>query len=819
MNHGIYLDRDDGCFIAQFERMGDSEYRPVRTTGRINASNFYKIFNPSALSLLPLNCRFADTIGGNMRFVIENPPQYRTLNFEWIFDHELTRLKESGEDIKYGYTSDWIAKIKEEKVSLRLYFPYVIFIITISKGDYGIGANLMIFYNIKPLRSFNDPLIYANLPNIFDTDMVCAGNSSTTWKSNDIQSSLESIVSSFWTSSFNHEANSRFNMYSTSPMTILRWAAMSKTNPSGIFDPSLWKFSSRTLNDILLCDNIYPNTAFDTIYESGKTVFSGLLTSQTKAHNYILPNGSHCLKILNVGDRIKFKGKIFYIEQFPINSDHVMVKDSLEGKKTKEVGLHDISLEEAELTSAELNTFNGKKIEVKAGDIIKDDLQYMQILAIYKDFFGNIEISTDMKTIDITNSKEKDQTLYKLIDLSKGITVGSRVIELNPTFRLVNRMTHTNGCIGIYTISSCHPEKFSCRSGKIIISMSDGNVFDTQHIASGTIDIVDTSSIDELPFMKTLLIGETVAIGPMNVDFNNYKVFLKEWKNLTTKEVKTFKDGYQGINYLFPEESTSLHIPSLFGKDINFKVGDTVAYGSSESYTLKIITGFLKSTDNRTLSIGLADTIEGTPEFEPYLCDNGFVAQKNKCNLYGVYVKGMELIRKIDLSMFGRHIKVAVSKIPGLPKGTQCKIIGEFTDCFGEILLLHNGYTIRKSDIGTLFKLLETTSREYYEITPTQLGGEIRISVGDKFQQRWASTNYVLLPSRNERGRYFSIPGLDGYCGNEHRLSQAKISGFVSPRIQNLPDLIKKRNILYPPVRNNYPTPESFGYYSIYERS
>ena len=94
MNHGIYLDRDEGCFIAHFEKKGEGEYSPVRTVGRIDSSNFYKIFNPSALSLLPLNCRYADTASNNMRFVIENPPQYRTLNFDWIFDHELTRMKE-----------------------------------------------------------------------------------------------------------------------------------------------------------------------------------------------------------------------------------------------------------------------------------------------------------------------------------------------------------------------------------------------------------------------------------------------------------------------------------------------------------------------------------------------------------------------------------------------------------------------------------------------------------------------------------------------------------------------------------------------------
>ena len=298
------------------------------------------------------------------------------------------------------------------------------------------------------------------------------------------------------------------------------------------------------------------------------------------------------------------------------------------------------------------------------------------------------------------------------------------------------------------------------------------------------------------------------------------KIYLKEWSNLNPGETISFKEPGSGVNYLFPEGSTKLNIPSLFGKDIRFEIGDTVAYGSSENYSLKIITGFSKSEDKRTLSIGLADTVDGTPEFVPYLSDVGFVVQRNRCHLYGIYVTGLELIRKIDLTMFGKHIKVVASKIPGLPKGTQCKIIGEFTDCFGEILLLHNGYTIRKSDIGTFFRLLEPTSREYFEIIPTDLGGQIRISLGDKFKQRWAASNYIFLSSKNnDRNKYYTPPDLNGYCSSEHRLSNQKISGFVSPRIQSVPDAAKKRYIIYPPVRNNYPTPDSSAYYSIYERS
>ena len=69
-------------------------------------TKMYKDRTKQETELLPLNCRYKETLPNENKFIIiEEPPRIRTTIFDIPFERELEYLRLSGKLEEYGYTN------------------------------------------------------------------------------------------------------------------------------------------------------------------------------------------------------------------------------------------------------------------------------------------------------------------------------------------------------------------------------------------------------------------------------------------------------------------------------------------------------------------------------------------------------------------------------------------------------------------------------------------------------------------------------------------------------------------------------------------
>lgn len=128
---------------------------------------------------LPMGTRFYLRKGGYEFFVIEQPPRKR---------HMVT-----GGDSHPGFFK---AK-KNEQYAM----PYVVFVIQVPEGARRVTPGFRVFFSKEPLKSIDDPLFIAPLPNLDNRGTICVGNTPSA-EAPSTALAIEQIVANFWGSVF-----------------------------------------------------------------------------------------------------------------------------------------------------------------------------------------------------------------------------------------------------------------------------------------------------------------------------------------------------------------------------------------------------------------------------------------------------------------------------------------------------------------------------------------------------------------------------------------------------------------------------------------
>lgn len=168
---------------------------------------------------LPSNTRFVVNRGDTSVFVVELPPQKRTIN--------------------------------HSDSSYHLSFPYTIFVVSFRGGDYN---GLHFFYSNKPLKSLSESVYLSNLPNINNDGGVCTGNSIVSLLQNSealsLSEKVDMVVSAFWGDTFNDDLDDRFEEYGNKHPRLKgfsSWEKASHKEPNFILSIN-WERSDSLMN-------------------------------------------------------------------------------------------------------------------------------------------------------------------------------------------------------------------------------------------------------------------------------------------------------------------------------------------------------------------------------------------------------------------------------------------------------------------------------------------------------------------------------------------------------------------------------------------
>lgn len=166
--------------------------------------------------LFPRGCRFCFRRNKTTVLVIEQEPQVRTLKFA-------TGMQEENMVVTFSET---------ENVALSL--PYTIFVFTFQSGQ----MNVRCFWRTAPLRSLDDFVCAAVLPNIHVGGLVCQ---ESLFRSS-ISESAEKFISDFWNSKFNADLSTAWDSKGTISDKLRTgriWAENSINDPLFILGVSL----------------------------------------------------------------------------------------------------------------------------------------------------------------------------------------------------------------------------------------------------------------------------------------------------------------------------------------------------------------------------------------------------------------------------------------------------------------------------------------------------------------------------------------------------------------------------------------------------
>lgn len=198
-----------------------------------NKADVWRVANRDCF-LFPKGCRFSFTRGDTAITVIEQDPQIRSI----LFGPQMLGRESTSDD---NNTTD-------ERIALAM--PYVLFILKF-KGN--VFKNLYTAWRVTPLRSLDDGLNQALLPNIHDGGNVCMG---TTFRPSGVTLSemTDSTISYYWNSKFNHDLSAQW--WSKGGIdrrleSARTWSDCTIDNPMFMLDVNLPIIEGRTVRSLL----------------------------------------------------------------------------------------------------------------------------------------------------------------------------------------------------------------------------------------------------------------------------------------------------------------------------------------------------------------------------------------------------------------------------------------------------------------------------------------------------------------------------------------------------------------------------------------
>lgn len=418
-------------------------------------------------SLLPMNCRMEYKLSDTYTvYVLETPPEIRTIKVTADQHGSISQLKSSGEWDEFGYTGMDEPEKEYSKAPwvFNLAFPYCVYFIVMRPGNESKFSAFSIFFRNMPMRGLGDVLYKAPLYNIPNGQWACLGMGTPTDKDSLIM--LEKLMQHFWSSEYNNDYLDNVNKYKHTPIAnnYFKWQYISKTNPMEIFNID-WiphktvKAYMETLREEFGRRDrrdrdprlFYSLDDFTQIFREEHIEPIRKERKDPEEPNFLVDGVSNYLKMgmhyLYCEDSFKIRNKRYFVisfmsdDQYTYEITHLKVFDENQKEKTirltsKIIDLICESLEKDNFVFS--TTIDG--VEVKKGDVIKivtvgGATKYRKIMHMRYNLDGKLEarlggdnyIVDKLKIIEILNL-DVPKINGELIDKTKEyiVTKGQR---------------------------------------------------------------------------------------------------------------------------------------------------------------------------------------------------------------------------------------------------------------------------------------------------------------------------------------------------------------------------------------------------------
>ncbi len=532
--------------------------------------------------ILPKGCRMVESSSSSddMVLVIEDEPQMRTITVDMSLVETCAKLEQTGKLEEYGF-KDFLENHPEPPYQFQLYFPYMVYIITIRGNQW---SGMRPFMRLQPITGKSDYLLQCPLPNISGSDgTLCPGDMVEPYaERGSVISEVNDAKDRFWFNTFNTDYIEHYTQYRGVAFVsdYLTWAYNSHKDPMFVFDVK-WIPYENTLGQVvkLILSNTSNNRIDDIRYRCHEAFQMNEVVSTEESDAMVRSiTDSIYLPVrqnyLTVGESIVIDDEQLYVYSFLGKGDgteptHMECEDQEGLIKTIEITAaisYQISINMDRYEGLWDVTIDGQKLE--KGDIIKLKYPfeaYKRIDSIVKFKEGNIEIKSGNDFFMLENIKfDKFDGVVSL----HGVTLGGGEIYFIGGSRFNNSAT----ILKRFQAVTFDGVDFS--QGKMTLAFKkDGEIY-TRIIASDRnddVELVEYEKIEKpivLRFHTRILHNHLPA---PTYGYTDRTIFQFGMSNSGGSNIEDMIDS------ILLNDKTELFIPS-YDFDIHYCIDDKIIY-------------------------------------------------------------------------------------------------------------------------------------------------------------------------------------------------------------------------------------------------
>jgi len=751
-------------------------FNPLCRRRTIRTSDFYanlkNKISPTT-EVLPDGCKFFDiSTTGSKMFVIEQPPNIRTIRVDIGIEQLIEKLRLTGKLKEYGYENykKDFKRHKDGYYNFQLAFPFVVLIIVLNSRNE--MCEIQPFFRTTPVTSVLDHLYIAPLYNVPTEQTMCMGSGIRSY--NSISETIDNIVEHFWINVYNQDYTNNLTKYGKTEEyrvhDYLTWAYFTKQDPMFVFDVD-WIPYHLKIVDIL--NNINTKRGrTNSSHDSYNSIFGSAFEATSTRNNTkaIVHNTTYSMAIkqgvtITVGDEISYKDEKMYLYSILADKNGSYAGVELENEKGE--------IEHIEFKTFEKNYKNAIKIvkldkviingkTLSEGDIISFDVLgntvYKTVQSIRQAKDGRLEALMNNDHYLIDNLK------FDIFD-SSAIKINGLPIDKKGTYHML--AIQDSSC-PLYQVYDCKFHSLSVGSGSSIsikFEATNGNMYylnHKNHLAGTSEYEFINNDLIEIP--PVLMWFDKLMTNRKVTEYNEHFKIIKGRGisvGIGMRVRSYFNGGQEILKTILIEDNTRLHIPTI-GTDIDFRVGDPIVYAGwknpEDMLLISSITRF-EYDENRNMFYVYSMTLNKKKEFKIPFINFG----NNRVNV--------GIIRKVT-SKFGTWSSgdKIIAETPGVtnfPKKDVNTIIAFIDD--GNVkyplALCSNLCTLwMNDDTMSKFKVLKFKSAPWKKVESNLFNIEkIKYQHGDMFRSTQYNFSSIYVATKRNGSSY----GMDlSYCSN-----------------------------------------------------
>jgi len=684
----VYLS-DDGCGISP------KNFLPqMIIEAQMSNEAFFK--QPTFEFVQPDNCKIflSNPSINKFWFVIEQPPQFRTIKVQRSLRGEIRKLLDQGklEAYGFGHLEKTIGSDNENSqiTNFNIFLPYCIFVVLVrvtlaSAKNVQMEHALSFGLRKTPLKSLEDSLFLSPLTNVYDDCRVCTGvQSSEVLESVDFAKVVNKVVSNFWNTNFNNDVNGsclRYVQDYTSNLDLLSWSYYSQINPMFIFNENFK--GTQKLSDIVKGWGYYPDghTEIPLDCDSSKNIFTQKLYYRAPKEIIITSQKTNKSFSFRVDDVVTIED-VEYTVKGSSDKNNLVVVDSEGNDKSFSAEKFDRrkSLENVVII------VDDKEIEVPASCLMKCKIsgKYYKIKSIEKD------LDTEIVEV-IANNKRMllNENILRNWEMVNDINFNGVLVSDDKAYSLFSS-SYIQYNFPIWEMRSTNEKLKSIdeHNGNIVLLMSNYNL----ELNNSSYFLIPND--EELEWYSPIAFGNKLLGTPAH-EFAYYK-------NRILVRDRSFSENTfnkRMLESIMPDPKT-IYVKSFVHPDIDLKVDDEVVaiQPDGSKFFGKIEAFQVENKDNYSMNIYVHVTNgQGETKRMPYIVTNGH---------YNSIINAGD-IRKIDYAYKGFEVGKRfrlLKKVKCFLKINLYEIEGVITDSYNHMVLFTNGQTVYTADMLDLFE-------------------------------------------------------------------------------------------------------------------